>query len=55
MIKKLLFLLLLSLGVGLLLQGLWIPAKAQVAQWLLQHAWQQAINMEPLDRIDPLP
>ena len=21
----------------------------------LQHAWQQARNMEPLDRIDPLP
>lgn len=34
--------LLVVLGVGLLLQGLWIPAKAVVAQVLLERAWEDS-------------
>ena len=34
--------LLVVLGLGLLLQGLWIPAKAVVAQMLLEHAWEDS-------------
>lgn len=28
----------------LIFQALWIPAKAQLAQWLIEHSWQQALN-----------
>ena len=34
--------LLMVLGVGLLVQGLWIPAKAVVAQVLLERAWEES-------------
>ncbi len=31
-------------SVLLLLQALWIPAKAELAQWLISHSWQQALS-----------
>ncbi len=31
-------------GVLILAQGLYVPAKAQVAQWLLDRAWNQALT-----------
>lgn len=30
-------------GLGLIGKALWIPAKAQVAQWLLSDAWEQTL------------
>lgn len=33
-----------------MLQALWIPAKAQLAQWLLEGAWQRALGGEPAPR-----
>jgi sortase A len=35
---------LLFLGALLLVQGAWIPAKAQVAQWLLRAAWNATLQ-----------
>lgn len=35
---------LMLLGLGLLLKGAYIPVKAQVAQWLLDHAWEQTLE-----------
>lgn len=36
-------------GLGLIGQALWIPAKAQVAQWLLADAWEHSVhNGEPV-------
>lgn len=31
-------------GLGLIGQALWIPAKAQVAQWLLADAWERSVQ-----------
>jgi len=31
-------------SVLLVFQALWIPAKAELAQWLIEHSWQQALN-----------
>ncbi len=39
--------LLLILGLGLLAQGLWIPIKAQAAQFLLARAWQRSLAGDP--------
>ena len=33
-----------------LLQSLWIPVKAEVAQWLLESAWRRTLNGEPVAR-----
>lgn len=33
----------LIIGLGLLAQGVWIPAKAQLAQVLLERAWQKSL------------
>ncbi|MFZ1747266.1 MAG: class GN sortase [Nitrospirales bacterium] len=38
--------LLLVLGSWLIGQGLWIPAKAIAAQWLLQHAWSKTLKTQ---------
>lgn len=38
--------LLFLLGSWLIGQGLWIHAKALVAQWLLQHAWHETLNTQ---------
>ncbi|MBF0188527.1 MAG: class GN sortase [Magnetococcales bacterium] len=37
--------LMIVVGVGVLLQGAWIPVKAMVAQLLLQRAWSQSASM----------
>lgn len=37
---------LLCVGLGLLAEGLWIPAKAELAQWLLERAWQRSRSGE---------
>ncbi len=42
--------LLLLAGVALLVHGLWIPAKAHLAQILLNHAWQRALAGEERPR-----
>jgi len=31
-------------GLGLIGQALWIPAKAQIAQWLLADAWERSVQ-----------
>jgi len=43
---NLLSILFLLAGAGLLLHGLWIPTKAQLAQILLNHSWQRALAGE---------
>ncbi len=44
---------LVALGALLLLDGLWIPAKAVLAQHLLERAWQRALSGRP--RATPWP
>jgi sortase A len=44
---------LLALGALLVLDGLWIPAKAVLAQHLLERAWQRALSGRP--RATPWP
>lgn len=41
---KLLFILALSLACSPALQGVWMFAKAQIAQQLLENAWQESLN-----------
>ena len=34
-------------SLALLLHALWIPAKAELAQWLIEQSWQQALDGRP--------
>ena len=43
MTRRIVIILFFLLGIGLMAQGLWIPAKAQLAQWLLQDAWHKTL------------
>ncbi|PIE39305.1 MAG: class GN sortase, partial [Gammaproteobacteria bacterium] len=40
-------LLLISVGLGFLLAGSWIPLKAELAQWLIHRAWEQGEPSKP--------
>jgi len=48
--------LLLVLGLGCIGYGAWIPAKAALAQHLLERAWRrvQAGAVEPVERVEPI-
>jgi len=52
-------LLMLLMAIGLTGYGLWIPAKAELAQWLLKDAWQKTLldgrKQKPWNRADHWP
>jgi sortase A len=44
--RRLIGLIAVALGLALLMQSLWMPAKAELAQMLLARAWQQTLETE---------